>query len=281
MSFELSNNNLLIKNSSNEVIFNTSTPMPHIIQKTVVGSPTTTWTSNTAGAYGNHFTFPLANQYVLGHMTTLQGYNYGEPNVTYYGPRLRNFYRVSRALLPLETTTSTLLATLNIAGMNADFILVQGGLARTSVWGYGGKSAYNDPTFDAPFQTDYGVFNSAVPPMTVTTVNGTLTGSYNGKMNLSGTTVLESVFTANGEQWLTRTLSLRYVPATTTSGGKVYADWQHSSNRWESDQQEQVLGSYNNNYMNLAYSSTGQAFLGEYESYWDATFDIYFGKFTI
>jgi len=278
MSFELSNNNLVIKNSSNDVIFNTDTPMPHIISWGTVGLSDST-------LYGHEFNITGSDIYFIGIPSgTNSTINCGP--ITINGVYHPFYYESvegtswSRAALPVETTTSKFIAAIDQAGVDADFILVNGGLRRMS--DYNGQLVqYGIP--DQPYQSDYGVINTTLPPQVVTVANNTVSTTYTGTVNLSGTTLLETAFTANGEQWFTRTLTLRYQAATSTTGGSIYADWTHSSNGWESDQQQVSFGTCGNK-TNTSSTPAGGVFVTSAESFfskWGAYFTVYFGRFTI
>ena len=272
MSFELSNNNLVIKNSSNDVIFNTDTPMPHIISWGTVGLSDST-------LYGHEFNITGSDIYFIGIPSgTNSTINCGP--ITINGVYHPFYYESvegtswSRAALPVETTTSKFIAAIDQAGVDADFILVNGGLRRMS--DYNGQLVqYGIP--DQPYQSDYGVINTTLPPQVVTVANNTVSTTYTGTVNLSGTTLLETVFTGQGEQWLTRTLDIRYVPATATSGGSVYADWKHSNSRWESDKQVALQGGCNSTVPSAAYVLSSISTV----SVWDAYYEVFFGKFTL
>jgi len=277
MSFELSNNNLVIKNSSNDVIFNTDTPMPHIISHGTVGL-------SDATAYGHEFNIPNSHIYFTGipsGTTTLVNC----PFTDFNGYHPNNSVSVegtswSRAALPHETTSVKFIAAIDQVGVDADFVLINGGLRRLS--DYNGQLVQYGIA-DRPFQSDYGVINTTLPPQVVTVANNTVSTAYSGAVNLSGTTLLETAFTANGEQWFTRTLTLRYQAATANQGGSIYADWTHSSNGWESDQQEVSFGTCENR-TNTSSTPAADVFVTSSESFfskWGAYFTVYFGKFTI
>jgi len=278
MSFELSNNNLVIKDSNNDVIFNTDTPMPHIIAYGTVGL-------SDAEIYGHEFDIPESDIYYIGIPS-------GTSSIVNCGPIYINgvYHPIynrsvegtswSRAALPIETTTSKFIAALDQPGLDADFILVNGGLRRMS--DYNGQGVQYG-LYDRPFQSDYGVINTTLPPQVVTIANNTIFTNYSGAVNLSGTTLLETAFTANGEQWFTRTLTLRYQAATANQTGSLYADWTHSSNGWESDQQQVSFGTCENR-TNTSSTPAGGVFVTSSESFfskWGAYFTFYFGKFTI
>jgi len=281
MSFELINNNIKITDSSGDTVFDTDTPMPHIIHQASVGVNTPAWNAplSTNGSYGGTnwstsppitpssqgHTFPIVNEYSMFYASNVAD----SVNYACYSQWVHRWF-FSTCLEPLEATTSKLIATIPTAGLNADFVLVQGKLARLSVWnGLGGV--------DAPQQDDYGIFQSGIPDIVTTTSSGVTTGTYAGSMSLNGTTLLETVFTGQGEQWLTRTLDIRYVPATATAGGSVYADWKHSNSRWESDKQVALQGGCNSTVPSAAYVLSSISTV----SVWDAYYEVFFGKFTL
>jgi len=247
MSFELANNNLVIKNSNNEEIFNTDTPMPHITDWSLGVTINATFQNLTL--YAVQFLEPTLNGYI-----PCGGYN-----------QIIAAGRNHAYTPPTAYTLRGTIATLDV-GFEPDFITVMGEVYRTSVTGVAST--------DHPQQRDYGV----IPPGTPQTVYNSSTNSYAspGKINLTGTTILETTYTGQGEQWFTRALHCFYVPGNSTTGGTIVADFEHSNDWWMSDHNHVTYGS-------CAYpnSPPPYSFLTEdFSSDYTCVFDLYVGKFT-
>jgi hypothetical protein len=262
MSFSIANNNINITNAAGATIFDTDTPMPHITDWTLGKVVTYSYPDLINSQYTYGFWEPSQNSQECRWITEID-LNTGQSSQV-YDCRTTLAKRNHRYMGPSDTTATAVVAQLSV-GFEPDFFIVNGAIYRTSVTG---------ASTDSPQQRDYGVLNSVGVPQ------ATVSGGYfvlPGKVNMTGTTVLETAFTGQGEQWLTRTLTTRYVPGTSTTGGTIVADFAHSQGWWVSDDSMITRGTYDNPNSPPVYAWPAE----DYGSDWYCVFDVYLGKFTI
>jgi len=262
MSFSISNNNINITNAAGNTIFDTDTPMPHITDWTLGKVITYNYADQISSQNTYGFAEPSQNGQECRFITTVDA-NTGQSTTSYVCVTTQA-QRNHRYMGPSDTTATGVIAALSV-GFEPDFFIVNGAIYRTSVTG---------ASTDSPKQRDYGVLNSVgVPQAAVVGANFVLPG----KVNVTGTTVLETAFTGQGEQWLTRTMTTRYVPGDASTGGNIVVDFAHSHGWWFSDDSTITRGTYDNPNSPPLYAWPAE----DYGSDWYCVFDVYLGKFTI
>jgi len=248
MSFTAENNRIQIRNSGGDIIFDTDTPMPHIVQemsKTI--SHTFGDVPHDAGVFRNSYTSPVCTHFVLRRVCERKfecGFFDGE-----YECRDIEECGFETVVEPLPFGTTDSFAYDNVSAaerqstytigtisnsVSADFILVK-------ISGSRGTAGNH---------WQYGTFVSALPS------NKTIAGN--------GSAILESSYLPGGQSWLRRIVSV-YV-----SGNKVYAQFKHS-NRAREDQTGQELQDCFPTLGPVSYNSS---------SSFSITFDVLIGKFT-
>lgn len=173
MSFIIENNHIQVSNSSGQVIFDTNTPMPHIVQ--ILENNV-----NHSFADSGDQTI-ITNQLQVPNSGTCSGWVYScnWNYCTWYYDWNPIYYRsFSNKVLAKNQSTTYTLGSTNSA-INPDFIIVSASATRTK----------------AGSQEDYGSFVSAIP-------------SNGSSIIANGSTVLESAFDASGDPWLSRIMSV-------------------------------------------------------------------------
>jgi len=274
MSLSIQNNNINVKNSSGETVFDTSTPMPHItniLTKTLTHTfpDATDDNIHTSRSYSwddfscGSFSHDLVPYYSCTWNSSFDrvcdfAYNYYYHSYEYVCDYVWyssydcdttyswefNWNAVSSAYATCSNRVNALdhsaiydVGTVD-ANLNPDFILVQANLSRTTAGG----------------QKDYGTFVTAI--------------HQNEKLIANGSSVLESSFRNSGEPWLSRILNVYF------DGNVVKAEFKHSNNSY------QELSSTDNfecnTYVTFCYSPPDNI-----SSTWSANFTVYVGKFTV
>jgi hypothetical protein len=243
MSFFASNDRIRVTNSSGNTVFDTNTPMPHIIQD-MTKTITHTFSAVPRRNDLNYTSYTDPTCYYLDYQTTCN-YEYNPFSGEMEYVCTSQFVEVPHPGGTYDWTVhddidaSEIQSTYKIGditnSISADFIVVKINGSRSS----GGS------------HWEFGTFVSALP---------------SGKdIAGNGSAILESSFLAGGASWLRRIVSV-YV-----SGTAVYAQFKHSNRaRYDLyDRQERVCLSFNPSYPNYTTAST-----------FTITFDVLVGKFT-
>lgn len=172
MTFQAQTNNITVTDTNGDVVFNTGTPMPHIVQ---------TVTSNVTHQFpeSGDQTFTISSYtYYNDWGCPYQYFNYAF-NPPQWETRYYNRYEVTSGnrVLAKEDSQTYTLGTLT-SGTNPDFLLARLNATRTL----------------AGSQHDYGTFVSAIPS--------------GQEIAANGSTILESAFRADGEPWLSRLVTV-------------------------------------------------------------------------
>lgn len=172
MTFQAQNNNITVTDTNGDVVFNTGTPMPHIVQ---------TVTSNVTHQFpesGDQTFFVTQFTWFNDFTCSYQYLNYGV-NPPQWETRYHTKYvmRGGNRVLAKEDSQTYTLGTLT-SGTNPDFLLARLNATRTV----------------AGSQHDYGTFVSAIPS--------------GQEIAANGSTILESAFRADGEPWLSRLVTV-------------------------------------------------------------------------
>lgn len=251
MSFIVESNHIKVTNSAGQTIFDTGTPMPHIVQtinNTIsVSFPDTGDVNVNAG-----FQQFGANAGVAQENPPSSAQNpYASPprcNVVmdyrYYPPQVQEgvlWIRYYRNKVYASESTQTLTIGTVATGTNPDFILVNATANRTS----------------AGSQKDFGTFVSAIPQ--------------GQNMIANGSTVLESSYDSTGTPWLNRIMSV-YI-----DGNLIKVDFKHSNREY--------LGEYVyfiKRCNELPTVSTVVSYNPDnIASNWTISFKVFVGKFTV
>lgn len=199
MTFQAQNNNITVTDTNGDVVFNTGTPMPHIVQ-TITSNVTHQFPESGDQAFQiSQFYHP--NNYGCPYQSyecTFQWNGSTYENVCNWVTRYYALYVVvngNRVLAKEDSQTYTL-GTLT-SGTNPDFLLARLNATRTV----------------AGSQHDYGTFVSAIPS--------------GQEIAANGSTILESAFRADGEPWLSRLVTV-YL-----DGDAVKAEFKHSNRQYD------------------------------------------------
>jgi len=272
MSVSIQNNNIQVTDSSNVVIFDTSTPMPHItnvITNTINHTfPNTThststnygvtWNACSYFEFTSNYEYICNNEYVCNWECTYSYYDgfscsnvcgwqnvCGYEYVSSWGWFTGNGEDSATRGIAQSSDNGTVYTIGSVdTGLDPDFLLVEATFSRTTSGG----------------QVDFGTFVSSLK-----------TGS---KVIANGSTVVETAFAQDGDPWLTRLVSV-YL-----DGDDVKAEFKHSNKEYTS-----LTVNYGTCCPNpRGYScNPGSSFPAtrDISSVWSVSFKIYVGKFTI
>jgi len=236
MTFSAENNNIQIISSDGDVTFDTGTPMPHIVA-TLTGTQ-----AHTFAELGQTVVTVSSISYDT---LACQEYTYfpqnsGYPdyiNTSYYdwvdGPQY--WVKAVSRISANETNTTYTLSSLAL-GTDPDFLIVQLNASRPV----------------AGEHKDYGTFVALIPFGEVIAANGT--------------TLLEGVFDADGEQWLARSVSCRI------NGDDIEMVFEHSNAQHDDITQTETTACFS--------APSAASADNAVSSVWSFDYTIYVGKFT-